>query len=65
MFEFNTYFTDSSILKRVIKDNLVWLRTLVEDRYDQIYDKHMFFNKKLDNAYNPIIRMARVANYLS
>lgn len=61
----NQGFADRSILKNVICDNLVWLKTLVEDRFERIYDKDSFFNHKLDNSYNSIIRVAKEASYLS
>ena len=58
-------FTDRSILKNVMRDNLVWLKTLVEDRFEHIYDRDLFFNRRLDNSYKSIIRVAREATYLS
>ena len=55
------YFT----LKDILDDNLLWLKTLVEDRFEYIYDKDLFFRNDLDNAYNSIINIAREAKYLS
>lgn len=52
-------------LKDVLDDNLIWLKTLVEDRFEYIYDKDLFFRNDLDNAYNAIISIAREAKYLS
>ena len=63
--QLNRGFADRSILKNVICDNLVWLKTLIEDRFELIYDKDSFFNHKLDNSYNSIIRVAKEASYLS
>ena len=63
--QLNQGFANRSVLINVISDNLVWLKTLVEDRFEQIYDKDLFFNHKLDNSYNSIIRVAREAAYLS
>lgn len=60
----NHEFAERCILKNVISDNLVWLKTLIEDRFDQIYDNNLFVNNKLDNSYNAIIRVAREASYL-
>ncbi len=61
----NQGFADRCVLKNVISDNLVWLKTLVEDRFEHIYDKNLFFNRKLDNSYNSLLRVAREASYLS
>ena len=64
-FKFHQYATNYFTLKDILDDNLVWLKTLVEDRFEHIYDKDLFFRKDLDNAYNSIISIAREAKYLS
>lgn len=64
-FKFYQHAANYFTLKDVLDDNLVWLKTLVEDRFEYIYDKDLFFRNDLDNAYNSIINIAREAKYLS
>ena len=64
-FKFYRHAANYFALKDVLDDNLIWLKTLVEDRFEHIYDKDLFFRKDLDNAYNSIISIAREARYLS
>ena len=64
-FKFHQCVANHFVLKDVVDDNLIWLKTLIEDRFEHIYDKHNFFRNDLDAAYNSILNVAQEGNYLS